>query len=105
MKLGIIISQTEPETVWNAYRLGTFALEQGDSVKTFLLGRGVESEIEHPKFNVRAQVTKYVEAGGEIYACGSCMKSRQMDSRDTCPLSTMKDLYDIVNKSDKVLTF
>ena len=105
MKLGMIISQTEPETVWNAYRLGTFALEQGDSVKTFLLGRGVESEVEHPKFNVKEQVAKYVEAGGEIYACGSCMKSRQMNSRDTCPLSTMKDLYDIVKDSDKVLTF
>ena len=105
MKLGLIISQTEPETVWNAYRLGTFALERGDSVKTFLLGRGVESEAEHSKFNVREQIDKYMKAGGEIYACGSCMKTRKMDSRDTCPLSTMKDLYDIVNKSDKILTF
>jgi len=34
MKLGIIISQTDPETVWNAYRFGVYALEQGDSVKT-----------------------------------------------------------------------
>ena len=105
MRLGIIISQTEPETVWNAYRLGTFALEQGDSVRIFLLSRGVESEVEHPKFNVKKQVAKYIEGGGEIYACGSCMKSRQMDSTDTCPLSTMKDLYKIVKNSDKVLTF
>jgi len=105
MNLGIIISQTDPETVWNAYRLGTFALEQGDRVKTFLLGRGVESEVEHLKFNVKEQVSKYLETGGEIYACGSCMKSRQMGSTDTCPLSTMKDLYDIVKESDKVLTF
>jgi len=105
MKLGIIISQTDPETVWNVYRLGTFALEQGDSVRTFLLGRGVESEAEHPKFNVKEQLAKYIKAGGEIYACGSCMKSRQMDSRDTCPLSTMKDLYEIVRDSDRVLTF
>ena len=105
MKLGIIISQTNPETVWNAYRLGTFALKQGDSVRTFLLGMGVESEGEHPKFNVKEEVAKYIKAGGEIYACGSCMKSRQMDSTDTCPLSTMKDLYEIVRDSDKVLTF
>jgi uncharacterized protein involved in oxidation of intracellular sulfur len=105
MKLGIIISQTDPETVWNAYRLGTFALEQGDSVRTFLLGRGVESEVEHPKFNVREQVQKYLQKGGQIYACGTCMKSRQMESSDSCPLSTMKDLYDIVKESDKVLTF
>ena len=42
---------------------------------------------------------------GEIRACGTCMKSRQMDSRDTCPLSSMKDLYQIVKESDKVLAF
>ena len=105
MKLGIIISQTDPETVWNAYRLGTFALEQGDSVRTFLLGRGVESEVEHPKFNVKEQVQKYLQKGGQVYACGTCMKSRQMESSDTCPLSTMKDLYEIVRDLDKVLTF
>jgi len=28
-----------------------------------------------------------------------------MDSRDTCPLSSMKDLYQIVKDSNKVLTF
>jgi len=105
MKIGIIISQTDPETVWNAYRLGTFALEQGDSVRTFLLGRGVESEVEHQKFNVKEQLTRYIEAGGEVYACGSCMKSRKMESSDTCPLSTMKDLYEIVKDSEKLLTF
>ena len=105
MRLGIIISQTEPETVWNAFRLGTYALEQGDSVRIFLLGQGVESEVEHPKFNVKEQVAKYLEKGGDIYACGSCMKSRKMESSNTCPLSTMKDLYDIVKESDKVLTF
>ncbi|MBU0959245.1 MAG: DsrE family protein [Nanoarchaeota archaeon] len=105
MQLGIIISQIDPETVWNAYRLGIFALEQRDKVKIFLLGRGVESEIEDPKFNVKEQVTKYVEAGGEIYACGTCMKSREMKSTNTCPLSTMKDLYNLIKESDKVLTF
>ena len=105
MKLGIIISQTEPETVWNAYRLGTYALEQGDSVRIFLLGQGVESEVEHPKFNVKEQIAKFLEKGGEIYACGSCMKLRKQESSNTCPLSTMKDLYKIIKESDKVLTF
>ncbi len=105
MKLGIIISQTDPETAWNAYRFSVYALEQGDSVKTFLLGQGVESEVEHPKFNVKEQICVYIEKGGEIFACGSCMKSRKMESSDSCPLSTMKDLYDIVKESDKIVTF
>ena len=35
MKLGIIISTSEPETVWNAYRLANFALNEKDNVKVF----------------------------------------------------------------------
>ena len=105
MKLGIIISQTEPETNWNAYRLGVYSLEEGDTVRVFLLGQGVESEVEHQKFNVKEQVNKFLDKGGEIFACGSCMKTRKMEASNSCPLSTMKELYDIVKESDKVLTF
>ena len=105
MKLGIIISTSEPETVWNVYRLANFSLKEGDEVKVFLLAKGVESEVGSEKYNVREQIDQFISKGGEIYACGTCLKSRQIDSRDTCPLSTMKDLYEIVRDSDKVLTF
>ena len=105
MKLGIIISTSEPETVWNVYRLANFALNEGDKVKVFLLANGVESEVGSEKYNVREQIDQFTSKGGEIYACGTCLKSRQMDSRDTCPLSSMKDLYQIVKESDKVLSF
>ena len=37
MKLGIIISQTNPETNWNAFRLANFAIKEGDEVKIFLV--------------------------------------------------------------------
>ncbi|PJE75618.1 sulfur reduction protein DsrE, partial [Candidatus Uhrbacteria bacterium CG10_big_fil_rev_8_21_14_0_10_48_11] len=37
MKIGIIISQTNPETVWNVFRLANFSLKQGDEVKIFLI--------------------------------------------------------------------
>jgi len=105
MKLGIIIGTDEPETVWNAYRLANFSLKEGDEVRVFLLAKGVESETGSEKYNVKEQISSFLSNGGEIRACGTCMKSRQMDSRDTCPLSSMKDLYQIVKESDKVLTF
>ena len=41
MKLGIVLYTTDAETAWNAFRLGLFALKQGDSVKVFLLAKGV----------------------------------------------------------------
>ncbi len=105
MNFGIIISTNEPETVWNVYRLANFALNEGDKVKIFLLAKGVESEAGSEKYNVKEQVIQFVSKGGEILACGTCMKSRQMNSRDTCPISSMKDLYQIVKEADKVLTF
>ncbi len=105
MNLGIIISTSEPETVWNVYRLANFALNEGNKVRVFLLAKGVESEAGSKEYDVKEQIAQFVSKGGEIYACGTCMKSRQMDSRDTCPLSSMKDLYQIVKDSDKILTF
>ena len=33
MKLGMIITQTDPETVFNALRLALYSLEQGDEVR------------------------------------------------------------------------
>ena len=37
MKLGMVIYSTDAETVWNGFRLGVFALKQGDQVKVFLM--------------------------------------------------------------------
>jgi len=106
MQLGIVISTTEPETVFNALRLGNYAAGQGDSVRVFLLGRGVELDrIEDQEFDVRQQAESLLQAGGSILACGTCLKLRYSEGSDLCPLSTMKDLYAIVKECDKVLSF
>ncbi len=106
MKLGIILSQTEPETVFNALRLANFSLKQGDSVQIFLMGKGVEiDQIDDPKFNVREQAKGVLDAGGQFHACGTCLKIRESQGSDICPLSTLKDMYEIVRNSDKLLTF
>ena len=53
MKVGIVIYSNDPETVFNAMRLGNFALKEGDDVKVFLLAKGVEIEsIDNTKFKV-----------------------------------------------------
>jgi len=44
MRLGLVIYSNDPETVWNACRLGVHSLKQGDAIGAFLLGRGVEAE-------------------------------------------------------------
>lgn len=106
MKLGMIISVNDSETVWNAFRLGNFALKAGDKVKIFLLGKGVECEsIDTEKFTVTEQIKQFVNSGGQILACGTCLKIRHQSGSAVCPLSSMQDLYDLIKTSDKIISF
>jgi sulfur relay (sulfurtransferase) complex TusBCD TusD component (DsrE family) len=105
MKLGIVISRSEPEAVWNAIRLGNFARKRGDDVSVFLLGAGVDApEAGAEKFPVAEQFRALLDAGGRVMACTSCLKIRQKEGSDVCPLSTLQDLYDLIEASDKVIS-
>lgn len=105
MKLGMIITQTDPETVFNALRLALYSLEQGDNVRIFLSGRGVDiDKIQDSRFDVKIQAQKVLDAGGEFLACGACLKLRNSEGSEICPLSTLKDHYEIVRDSDRVVT-
>jgi uncharacterized protein involved in oxidation of intracellular sulfur len=106
MKLGLVIYSTDSETVWNAFRLGVFALQKGDRVSVFLLASGVEAEtLDTTQFKVTEQMQAFVDKGGDILACGTCLKIRQQGSSELCPISTMQDLYTLVQTCDKTLTF
>ena len=106
MKLGIVLYSSDAETVWNAFRLGVFSLNEGDDVKIFLLAKGVECEsLDTEKFQVTNQIQSFVDNGGEILACGTCLKIRKSEGSELCPLSSMKDLYDLINDCDKTITF
>ena len=106
MKLGLLIYSNVSETVWNAFRLANFALQQGDAVNVFLIGTGVECEsLDTDTFNITKQIRAFVDSGGIILACGSCLKIRASEGSATCPLSTLQDCYNIIAESDKVLTF
>ena len=106
MKFGIILETKEYEKAWNAFRFGVRALQQKHDVKMFLMGEAVECEgLTHDKFNVDEQLKLFVDKGGEIKACGTCLKSRKLESTDSCPLSTMNDCIDMAVWADRVLTF
>jgi len=48
MKVGIIITQNNPEQVFTALRFAHFALKEGDKVSVFLAAEGVELHHEEP---------------------------------------------------------
>jgi uncharacterized protein involved in oxidation of intracellular sulfur len=105
MKIGIILSNTDPENVWNCLRFANTALLGGHEVKMSLLGQGVEIEdINSEKFDVQEQLQRFNQLSGHMLACGTCIKLGQMQF-DVCPISTMKDILKVVEESDKVLTF
>ena len=106
MKVGIIISANDAETCWNALRYANFCISQKVAVKVFLMGKGVEyQKISTEKFDTVGEAEKFLSLGGTLYACGTCIKSREQESSEMCPLSTMKDMYEIVKESDKIVTF
>lgn len=106
MKIGIVIETNEHETVWNAFRFGVMSLTSNHKVKIFLLNKGVEVEdIKDKKYNVKEQITSFIENKGQILACGTCLTSRKKEGSDVCPISTMKDLLKLVEESDRLLTF
>jgi len=85
--------------------LGVFSLKEKDTVKVFLLAKGVECEsLDIDKFNISQQMQAFVDNGGEILAYGTCLKIRNSEGSEMCPLSTMNDLYQLIKESDKVIS-
>ena len=106
MKIGIVVYSNDPETAWNAFRYANFALKEGDQVKVFLTGRGVEAEsLDTEKFPVTEQLKAFLVNGGSVMACGTCLKLRSLSPTDVCPLAGLKDMHAMVHDSDRVLTF
>jgi hypothetical protein len=86
MKIGIVIYSNDPETVWNAFRFGNYAVKEGDEITVFLLGKGVESEsINTDAFSITEQMRSFVDGGGVIAACQTCLKIHQLGARNCAP--------------------
>jgi uncharacterized protein involved in oxidation of intracellular sulfur len=106
MKIGIVIYSNDPETVWNAFRFGNYAVKEGDSVATFLIGKGVESEtLDADAFDITEQMRSFIEGGGTISACETCLTIHNLGGSELCPISTLADLHALVKESDKIVTF
>lgn len=106
IKLAVVISTNDAETVWNAFRIANYAAGEKDSVSVFLMGKGVEAQkIKDKDFNVQEMMGQFVENGGKILACGTCLRIREMDGTKQCPVSSLSEFYELIKSSDKVLSF
>lgn len=105
-KVGIVISSNDVETVWNVLRLANFSVKQGDSVSIFLLAKGVELDsLVKVESKLAEETDKFLDNGGSILGCGTCLKSRNNNEPQFCTMSSMADLYALIKNNEKVLTF
>ena len=107
MKLGIILQSNKPEHIWNTFRLGITALKADHQAEIFLMNEGSELDVipDSKDFDISTKVAEFKELKGAIYACGTCLKLRNQEATKTCPMGSMKDLYELVQESDEILTF
>ena len=104
--IGMVIYSNDVETVWNAFRLANHSKNQGDTVQVFLLAKGVEVDLlVNDNKDLKEQVDAFLEKGGEIQGCGTCLKSRKNNEPQVCTFSSLADLYEVIRKNKIVLTF
>lgn len=104
--LGMVIYSNDSETVWNALRLANYSKNQGDTVRIFLLGKGVELDsMVKTNTDLKEQADKFLDNGGSILGCGTCLRSRNNKQPQVCTFSSLADLYELIRKNKIVLTF
>lgn len=104
--IGMVIYSNDVETVWNALRLSNYSKSQGDTVRVFLLGKGVELDnLVKTNKDLEEQSLKFLDNGGSILGCGTCLRSRNNTEPQVCKFSSLKDLYELIRENKIVLTF
>lgn len=106
MKYTVIINSKESETVWNALRFASTALIRGHKVTIFLLGPSVEIDnIRDERFNIEKLLQRFRSLGGETLSCGTCLRLREMNANELCPISSMDELVALTEEADRVVMF
>lgn len=111
MNITIVIYSNDPETVWNAFRFANTSLIYDNTVRVFLLGRGIEA-LSHRtlQFDILEQVEIFRSSNGVIIGCGVCCESRKdemplLHQELRCDMGSMQDLYALIADADRVVTF
>ncbi len=108
MKIGILISTNDPETLWNAFRFANLCLNADvtNEVSIFLNSKAVAYEsFETEKFNIKELAKAFVLSEGKLLACGKCLGFRGLEENEVCHKGSQKDLYEMVMTSDKLVCF
>jgi sulfur relay (sulfurtransferase) complex TusBCD TusD component (DsrE family) len=105
-RIGVVVHTAEAETAWNAFRFAVKALDSGHAVRAFLIGQGVEcGNVQQGAYDVPEKMRTFAARGGELFACGTCLRARPLEGSALCPVSTMQELVDLTTWADRVLSY
>ena len=107
--LGVIIFSDDVETAWNAIRLANYSQAQGDMVVIFVTGKGLDAfmltQDEAEMYHIQSLSREFIVGGGAIYICATCAKVRGTDDVRYCTITSIADMYQIIKRSKKVISF
>lgn len=101
------------DVVWNALRLAAAALDQGLSVRLFLMNEGVDlarpsSAPAGAEFDLPSMLADLMQKGAAVKLCQTCLTRCGIAAGESFPeadVAAMKDLVNWIAESDKVLSF
>jgi len=108
MKIGILISTNDQETIWNAFRFANLCVNTDftNEVTIFLNSKAVAyEEADSKQFNIKELAKSFVLSEGNLLACGKCLGFRGLEENEVCHKGSQKDLYEMVTTSDKLICF
>jgi uncharacterized protein involved in oxidation of intracellular sulfur len=106
MKIGVLVSTDDPETLWNAFRFANLCLNEMNDVTIFLNSKAVNYErADSKEFNIKELAKIFVLSEGKLLACGKCLGFRGLQENEFCMKGSQKDLYEMVVTSDKLVCF
>jgi len=106
MKIGIILTTKDYETIWNALRVASEAKNRNHEVKVFLMGEARDLEnLTHNKFDVMAQISAFISAGGKFIVRGEIPSDTNTKEAEKFIYSAMNKCIDIIEWADKIVSF
>lgn len=106
MKISITVYSGDPEVVWNAFRFANFSRNMNDEVSIFIMAKAVEWEsMDTDIFKISEQVAEFLKNKGTVIICGTCLDIRNLKAPDTFHVATLKELHDMLEQSDRFISF
>jgi sulfur relay (sulfurtransferase) complex TusBCD TusD component (DsrE family) len=65
----------------------------------------MKEKVLDEKYDIHKISETFLSNGGVIYTCATCAKNRNTDEVQLCTITSIYDLYEIIKRSKKTISF